>query len=125
METSTQQSKFAVILRARRAAIKMLTNRTRLTALSEAGDRAAGSDHGTRMRTVLVTAQVIMSFVLLVCAGLMMRTLYNLLSIDPGFRPAQVLSMQLNLNWTRYKKDSDKKDTENKDKKDKRKGEKS
>ena len=38
----------------------------------------------------------------------MMRTLYNLLSIDPGFRPAQVLSMQLNLNWTRYKKDSDK-----------------
>lgn len=85
-----------------------VATRTRLTALSEAGDRAAGSDHGTRMRTILVTTQVTLSFILLVCAGLMMRTLYNLLSIDPGFRPAQVLSMQLNLNWTKYKKDSDK-----------------
>ena len=85
-----------------------VATRTRLTALSEAGERSAGSDHGTRMRSVLVTAQVTMSFVLLVCAGLMMRTLYNLLSVDPGFSPANVLSMQINLNWTKYKKDSDK-----------------
>lgn len=85
-----------------------VATRTRLTALNEAGERSVGSDHGTRMRTALVTAQVTLSFILLVCAGLMMRTLYNLLSVDPGFRPAQVLSMQLNLNWTKYKKDSDK-----------------
>lgn len=85
-----------------------VATRTRLTALNEAGDRSAGSDHGTRMRTLLVTTQVALSFVLLICAGLMMRTLYNLLSVDPGFRPAQVLSMQLSVNWTKYKKDVDK-----------------
>lgn len=42
------------------------------------------------------------SFVLLICAGLMMRSLYNLLSIDPEFKSANVLSMNVNLNWTRY-----------------------
>jgi hypothetical protein len=45
---------------------------------------------------------VAFSFVLLICAGLMMRSLYNLLSIDPEFKSANVLSRNVNLNWTRY-----------------------
>lgn len=85
----------------------IVASRTRLTALNDSGERSAGSESGTRMRNAMVAVQVSLSFVLLTSAGLMMRSLYNLLSVDPGFRPAQVLSMQLSLNWTKYKKDAD------------------
>jgi putative ABC transport system permease protein len=81
-----------------------VASRVRLTSLGNAGERTAGSEVGTRMRSLLVTAQVTISFVLLICAGLMVRSLYNLLSVDPGFKTANVLSMQISLNWTKYQK---------------------
>ena len=81
-----------------------IASRVSLTSLSDAGERSAGSGSGTRMRSLLVTAQVAISFVLLICAGLMVRSLYNLLSVDPGFKTANVLSMEVRLNWTKYKK---------------------
>lgn len=81
----------------------LLAGRTRLAALQEAGGRTAGSESSTRMRNVLVAAQVALSFVLLVSAGLMLRSLSNLLSVDPGFKLSHVLTMQINLNWTKYK----------------------
>jgi predicted permease len=79
-----------------------IASRSKLSILAGSGDRAAGSESGTRMRNALVAAQVAFSFVLLVCAGLMMRSLYNLLSVDPGFKTANVLSMNLPLNWSKY-----------------------
>lgn len=84
----------------------LLASRTRLTALREAGEHAAGSEQGTRIRNVLIAAQVAFSFVLLVAAGLMLHSLYNLLSVDPGFKLSHVISMQVNLNWTKYKGDA-------------------
>jgi predicted permease len=81
-----------------------IASRVSLTNLSDAGERSTGSGSGTRMRSLLVTAQVTISFVLLICAGLMVRSLYNLLSVDPGFKTANVLSMEVRLNWTKYKK---------------------
>ncbi len=81
-----------------------VASRVGLTSLSDAGERTAGSGGGTRMRSLLVTTQVTISFVLLICAGLMVRSLYNLLSVDPGFKTANVLSMQISLNWTKYQK---------------------
>jgi predicted permease len=81
-----------------------VASRVRLTSLGDAGERTAGSEGGTRMRSLLVTAQVTISFVLLICASLMVRSLYNLLSVDPGFKIANVLSMQISLNWTKYQK---------------------
>jgi predicted permease len=85
----------------------ILASRTPLTAVRDGGERAAGTEGGTRTRNLLVTLQVALSFVLLTAAGLMMRSVYNLLSVDPGFQPARVLSMQLDLNWTKYKKPTD------------------
>lgn len=80
-----------------------IASRVRITSLTDAGERTAGSESGTRLRNLLVGAQVTLSFVLLICAGLMLRSLYNLLSVDPGFKTADVLSMSVSLNWTKYK----------------------
>ena len=82
-----------------------IASRVRLTSLSDSGERTTGSGSGARMRSMLVSAQVTISFVLLICAGLMLHSLYNLLSVDPGFKTANVLSMQLSLNWTKYQKE--------------------
>jgi putative ABC transport system permease protein len=79
-----------------------VASRTGLGILIGSGNRAAGSESGTRARNILVAAQVTFSFVLLMCAGLMLRSLYNLLSVDPGFKTANVLSMRISLNWTKY-----------------------
>ncbi|MCA1591405.1 MAG: ABC transporter permease [Acidobacteria bacterium] len=56
------------------------------------------------LRNVLVVAQVALSLVLLVCAGLFLRSLRQAQSIDPGFDPSHVLSMPLNVNLLHYTK---------------------
>jgi predicted permease len=80
----------------------MVAARSKLGILAGSAEKTAGSETGSRTREILVAAQVAFSFVLLVCAGLMMRSLYNLLSVDPGFKTANVLSMNISLNWTKY-----------------------
>src|SRR5262249_12597228 len=50
----------------------------------------------------LLVAQLALSFVLVICAGLMVRSLLKLAQVDPGFRTENVLTMSLDLNWTRY-----------------------
>jgi predicted permease len=84
-----------------------IASRTGLTSLTDSGERTTDTESGARLRKVFVAAQVTFSFVLLMCAGLMLRSLYNLLSVDPGFKTANVLSMQVSLNWTKYSKDAD------------------
>ena len=84
-----------------------IASRTGFASLTDAGERTTDNESGARLRKVFVAAQVTFSFVLLMCAGLMLRSLYNLLSVDPGFKTANVLSMQVSLNWTKYSKDSD------------------
>ena len=79
-----------------------IASRVRITTLTDTGERSVGNESGTRLRSLLVAAQITFSFVLLMCAGLMLRSLYNLLSVDPGFKTANVLSMQISLNWTKY-----------------------
>ena len=46
---------------------------------------SAGSPSRSRLRRVLVVAQVALAMVLLVCAGLFVRTLNNVSDVDPGF----------------------------------------
>ena len=58
-----------------------------------------------RMRNALIVAQVAVSFLLLIGAGLMLRSFMNLQHVDPGFRPENVLTMRLNLNFTKYDTD--------------------
>jgi predicted permease len=58
----------------------------------------------SRWRGVLVIAEVSFSLILLVGAGLMMKSLYRLLSVDPGIRTERVLTMQMSLRTAQYDK---------------------
>jgi putative ABC transport system permease protein len=57
---------------------------------------------GDRMRRALVFAEVALSTVLLMIAGLLARSYQQVLAVDPGFRPAQVLTIRLSLPRARY-----------------------
>jgi predicted permease len=72
------------------------------TAFAEGGARsiAGGSRHSTRRG--LVAAQVALGVVLLVVAGLLMRTFFNLRSLDPGLDPSHVLTASVSLQDARY-----------------------
>ncbi|MBZ5538651.1 MAG: ABC transporter permease [Acidobacteriia bacterium] len=59
---------------------------------------------GGRMRSVLVVSQIALSLVLLIGAGLMIRTLWLLRAVDPGFDPHNVLTMPLAISETKYPK---------------------
>jgi predicted permease len=71
-----------------------------LPSLNVGSTRSSGARQ--RLRSGLIVAQVAISFVLLIGAGLMARSLVNLQQVDPGFRAANVLTMRLDLNFTKY-----------------------
>jgi predicted permease len=81
-----------------------IASRNRLHILTGSGERSVSSPGVARTRQALVVVQVMLSFVLLVCAGLMLQSLRRLLSVDPGFKTANVLSMRISLDWTKYAK---------------------
>jgi hypothetical protein len=56
-----------------------------------------GRTHARRARATLVVAQIGLSVMLLAGAALLVRTLANLLAIDPGFRTEKILSAQIGL----------------------------
>jgi predicted permease len=73
--------------------------------LSPSPSLRAGSrvTHGPRnLRTALTVAQVAISFMLLVGAGLTIRTLFKLQQVDPGFRTDSIMTMRVDLNFTKY-----------------------
>jgi predicted permease len=71
-------------------------------ALQEGGDRSTSGVARHRMRSALIVLQVAISFTLLIGAGLMIRSLWKLQGVDPGFRVGRVLTTRLDLNFTKY-----------------------
>jgi putative ABC transport system permease protein len=64
-------------------------------ALAEGGRDQAGTQSSQRIGRAIVMAQVAITLVLLVGAGLLGRSLLRVLSVDPGFRTERVLTMDL------------------------------
>ena len=77
--------------------------RTNLNASLKQGMGKTDQDSGGgRARSVFVVAEVALSLVLLVGAGLTIRTLYLLRSVDPGFNPHNVLTVPLAISAEKY-----------------------
>ena len=67
-----------------------------------AGARSTMTSRSQRLQGVLVAAQVAASVALLVSAGLLIRALWRVQSIDPGFSTSDVLAVQTPLPWPKY-----------------------
>ena len=75
---------------------------TRLDALRESAPVGAGRAT-ERLRSGLVVAEIAASVALLVAAGLLMRALWHVQQVDPGFRTEGVLTMRTALPWPAYR----------------------
>ncbi|HXT64696.1 MAG TPA: ABC transporter permease [Pyrinomonadaceae bacterium] len=70
-------------------------------ALKEGGRNTSAGSH--RLRSLLVVSEIALSLMLLIGAGLFMRSFAALLKSDPGFNPSGVLTANLNLPTAKYK----------------------
>ena len=73
--------------------------------LKEGGRTSSAGAKQNRLRGALATAEISLALILLAGAGLMMKSLYRLLLVDPGVRTEHVATMELYLSAQRYSKD--------------------
>jgi predicted permease len=59
------------------------------------GTQRRVTSHGQRLTRVLVAAQLSLSLLLVTAAGLLLRTVVRISGVDPGFRPAHVLLLDV------------------------------
>jgi putative ABC transport system permease protein len=81
------------------------TARPDLFAALRPGGRHSGSRSRKHARAVLVGGEVALAVMLLVGAGLMLRSLEKLLAVNPGFDPKNLLTMTVQTTGTRYRED--------------------
>jgi putative ABC transport system permease protein len=77
-------------------------------ALQTASQRATAGVKARRAQSVLVVAEVGLSLILLVMAGLMIRSFAKLTNIDPGMSTTNVMSMRINRSPAKSKDGSQK-----------------
>lgn len=73
--------------------------------LKEGGKNIGGGSRTQRLRSLFVVTQVALALVLLVGAGLFMKSLSRLRSVDPGFNSKNLLTMRVNLPERKYDTD--------------------
>jgi putative ABC transport system permease protein len=78
------------------------SSKFQLTESLKEGSRGSEGAHRNRIRGVLVIAELAIAVVLLVGAGLLIKSLWRLRQIDPGFTPQNVLSFSVALPDVRY-----------------------
>ncbi len=83
--------------------LSALFSRANLTSSLKEGSSGAGSGYQqSRMRSALIVCQIAFSFMLLIGAGLMMRSLFKMQQVDAGIVPQRVLAMRTAFNWSKY-----------------------
>ena len=81
------------------------TRHAAASALKDEVGSVVGGGRQARVRRVLVVAQVAMSMLLLVGAGLFARSLYNLRSVDPGFQVDRLIAFSIDPSLSGYSQD--------------------
>ena len=67
--------------------------------LAEGGRGQAGSEGSQRVGQVIVAAQIAITLVLVIGAGLLGRSLVKVLEVNPGFRVDKIVAMDVSLPW--------------------------
>jgi len=71
-------------------------------ALGEGGRGQAGSQRTQRLGRAIVAAQIAITLVLVIGAGLLGRSLQKVLEVDPGFRVDNIVTMDVSLPWVNW-----------------------
>lgn len=80
----------------------LLTRSDQMSILRTAGRGSTGDPRTRRLQDLLVVSQLAFALILLVGAGLMTRSFWKVLDVDPGFEPGGALTFQLILSGRDY-----------------------
>ncbi len=72
-------------------------------ALKEGGRASTGGITRHRVRSLLVVSEIALALVLLIGAGLLIKSIWTLRTVDPGFNAENLLTMRVELPESRYK----------------------
>ena len=75
----------------------------RLTEALKDGGRAGSAARGARVRSVFVVVETALALILLVGSGLLLRSFVALMRIDPGFDPAQTMTVKVSIPTAKYR----------------------
>lgn len=75
-----------------------------VASLNESGSRSGMGVRSGKLRSVLVIGEMALTVVLVVGAGLLIRTFQKLQSVDPGFAMHNVMSMSMSMSGGRFQK---------------------
>jgi putative ABC transport system permease protein len=71
-------------------------------ALNEGGRGSTAGAHRSRVRNSLIVAETVLALVLLISAGLLVKSFVRLQSVSPGFNPHNILTAEISLPVAKY-----------------------
>jgi putative ABC transport system permease protein len=71
-------------------------------ALNEGGRGSTAGAHRSRLRNSLIVAETVLALVLLIGAGLLVKSFVRLQNVSPGFNPHNVLTAEISLPAVKY-----------------------
>jgi len=80
----------------------LTATKTELSEMLKQGSARGSVSSGNRMRSAFVVAEISIALMLLIGAGLVLKSFVKLRAVDPGFNPSNVLTMRLALPSNRY-----------------------
>ena len=81
------------------------SSKAALTETLKEGGRSSGGAPRARFRNLLVVSEIALAMILLIGAGLLVKSFTRLLDVDPGFRSQNLLTMQIALPRIKYRDD--------------------
>jgi putative ABC transport system permease protein len=80
-------------------------SRQELTGALKDGQKGAGGSQRSGLRSLLVVSEIALSFMLVIGAGLLIKSFVRLMQVDPGIDPDNVLTLRVDLPGSRYPED--------------------